>query len=100
MKHVILLGDSIFDNAAYVAGGSDVCHQLQLQLPEDWQVTLLAEDGSRVQDIGNQLANLPKDTTHLVVSIGGNNATAKSGILNEPVGSVAQALDNLAKIKA
>lgn len=100
MKHAILLGDSIFDNAAYVAGGPDVCHQLRLQLPQDWQVTLLAEDGSRVQDIANQLSNLPKDTTHLVVSVGGNNATAKSGVLNEPIGSVAEALAKLAKIKA
>ena len=24
MKHVVLLGDSVFDNAAYVAGGPDV----------------------------------------------------------------------------
>jgi len=24
MKHIVLLGDSIFDNAAYVAGGPEV----------------------------------------------------------------------------
>ena len=29
MKHIVLLGDSIFDNAAYVAGGPDVVKQLR-----------------------------------------------------------------------
>jgi len=28
MRHVVLLGDSIFDNAAYVHGGPDVVAQL------------------------------------------------------------------------
>lgn len=35
MSHVVLLGDSIFDNAAYVAGGPDVIHQLRERLPVD-----------------------------------------------------------------
>ena len=29
MRRVVLLGDSIFDNAAYVAGGPDVIKQVQ-----------------------------------------------------------------------
>lgn len=33
MSHVVLLGDSIFDNAAYVAGGPDVIRQLREMLP-------------------------------------------------------------------
>src|SRR5690349_5483722 len=32
-RHVVLLGDSIFDNAAYVGGGPDVITQLRAALP-------------------------------------------------------------------
>ena len=32
MKHIVLLGDSIFDNAAYVGGGPDVIEQLRSTL--------------------------------------------------------------------
>ena len=46
MKHVVLLGDSIFDNAAYVAGGPDVVKQLRAALPNDWRATLNALDGA------------------------------------------------------
>lgn len=42
MPHVALLGDSIFDNAAYVAGGPDVAWQLRERLPEGWRATLNA----------------------------------------------------------
>jgi hypothetical protein len=33
MNHIVLLGDSIFDNAAYVAGGPDVVRQVRDNLP-------------------------------------------------------------------
>lgn len=33
MPHVVLLGDSIFDNAAFVGGGPDVVAQLRRGLP-------------------------------------------------------------------
>jgi hypothetical protein len=33
MKHLVLLGDSIFDNAAYDAGGPAVIDQVQAKLP-------------------------------------------------------------------
>ena len=46
MKHIVLLGDSIFDNAAYVNGGPEVIEQLRSILPQDWQATLLAIDGN------------------------------------------------------
>ncbi len=35
MNHVVLLGDSIFDNAAYVHGGADVTTHLKSILPQD-----------------------------------------------------------------
>ena len=43
--HLVLLGDSIFDNAAYVPGGWPVIRLLQEQLPENTQASLLAVDG-------------------------------------------------------
>ena len=46
MPHLVLLGDSIFDNAAYTAGGPDVVTQLRAQLPPGWSATLAAVDGS------------------------------------------------------
>ena len=45
MNHAVLLGDAIFDNAAYVPGGQPVATQLRAALGRDWQVTLLATDG-------------------------------------------------------
>jgi hypothetical protein len=38
-KHVVLLGDSVFDNTAYVGDGPDVMAQVQAALP-DWVVSL------------------------------------------------------------
>ena len=42
--HVVLLGDSAFDNKAYVAGGPDVVAQLRARLPPSWRASLGAVD--------------------------------------------------------
>lgn len=91
MPHVALLGDSIFDNAAYTGGGPSVIDHLRAALPPDWRVDLLAIDGSTTEDVPEQLAKLPKDTTHLVLSVGGNNALLRAEILEAPVSSSAEA---------
>jgi|SRR5262245_60877417 len=77
MKHIILLGDSIFDNKAYVADGLDVITHLRQQIPDDWKAFLLAVDGSTVENVGSQTSHLPGDSTHLVVSVGGNDGGRK-----------------------
>jgi hypothetical protein len=59
MPHVVLLGDSTFDNAAYVAGGPDVPTQLQAHLPHDWRVSLVAVDGDRTQDVRRSYSGYP-----------------------------------------
>jgi hypothetical protein len=92
MSHAILLGDSIFDNAAYVPGGPDVVCQLRTALPEGWQATLLAVDGAVVSGVARQLNCLPADATHLVVSAGGNDALGASYLLGHSVGTVGQGL--------
>lgn len=98
MKHIVLLGDSIFDNAAYVRGGPDVIHQLQAKLPEGWRATLKAVDGSVISNVRRQLAELPEEASHLVVSVGGNNALAHVNILNEKAQSAAEVLNRLADV--
>jgi len=44
-NHIVLCGDSIFDNGSYVRGEPDVAEQVREQLP-DSKVTLLAVDGN------------------------------------------------------
>jgi len=98
--HVMLLGDSVFDNAAYVAGGPDVVRQVRARLPGGWRATLAARDGATTADVPAQLARVPPDASRLVVSAGGNDALREQDILAEPVRSVAEALDRLAAIRA
>lgn len=90
--HVVLLGDSIFDNAAYVNGGPDVAAQLRQELPPDWTCTLLALDGDVIAGVARQLHSVPRDATHLVVSVGGNDALGYAPLLQERPSSVAEAL--------
>jgi hypothetical protein len=97
MPHVVLLGDSIFDNGAYVGGGPDVARQLRERLPPDWQVTLLAVDGAVVADVWAQVGRIPGDASHLVLSAGGNDALSAAGILDGSAVSVASGVDVLAE---
>lgn len=93
--HVVLLGDSIFDNKAYVNGGPDVIAQLRGELPPGWNATLLALDGDVISGVSRQLHALPGDATFLVVSAGGNDALGFSPLLQTPANSVAEALGML-----
>jgi hypothetical protein len=100
MNHVVLLGDSIFDNAHYVPGGPAVIEQLRQALPTGWRATLLAVDGSIATRVEEQLTGLPADASHLVVSAGGNDALGYGiAILNESARSVSEALSRLGEIR-
>ena len=94
MAHVVLIGDSILDNGAYVGRGGDVASTLQARLAED-KVTLLARDGAVIEGAQSQLKGVPQDATLLVISAGGNDALRSVGILAEPARTVA---DGLAKV--
>ncbi len=95
----MLLGDSIFDNAAYVtAGAPDVVQQVRQRLPYGSKATLVAVDGSKTRDVREQLRRLPADATHLVVSAGGNDALDSSDFLTTSARSTAEALLGLADI--
>ena len=99
MSHLVLLGDSVFDNVAYVgAGAPDVVRQVRQRLPHGSRATLLAVDGSTTGSVREQLRRLPSDATHLVVSVGGNDALGSGDFLAAPAGSAGEALLGLAEI--
>lgn len=97
MSHVVLLGDSIFDNGLYVPGGAPVIEHLRRGLPAGWKGTLVAVDGHTVAGIADQLKRVPADATHLVVSAGGNDALLAAGLLREPAVTVGDALATIAE---
>jgi len=100
MTHVVLLGDSIFDNGAYVRRGEpDVIKQVQAKLPGGWRATLCAVDGAVTTGVLSQLSQLPSDATHFVVSAGGNDALRHSGILREQARSVAEVIGRFAAVQ-
>jgi lysophospholipase L1-like esterase len=98
--HVVLLGDSIFDNGAYVRGGPDVVRQLRDVLPGGARASLLAVDGAVTDNVKRQLERLPEDATLLVVSAGGNDALGESHLLRQPVRSVGEGVGKLAEAQA
>ncbi len=105
MFHLALLGDSIFDNSHYTNGGPDVVSQVRNLLPSGWGATLLAVDGATTLNIPEQMQRLSKDCTHLVLSVGGNNALTEAsrlgisffGMTGQPT---SKALDSLADISS
>jgi lysophospholipase L1-like esterase len=95
--HVVLLGDSIFDNSSYTGGAPDVVTHLRSMLPAGARATLLAVDGAITQTMTEQIQAIPGDATHLVVSIGGNDALGYQSLLDSPAASTADALRLFAK---
>jgi hypothetical protein len=100
-QHVVLLGDSIFDNAGYVPGRRPaVIDQVRSRLPQGWSATLLAIDGNVINYVHQQLKVLPSDATHLVLSVGGNDVLHQISILSERVATVGEALRLLLESRA
>lgn len=61
-------------------------------LPAGAQATLLAVDGAVTRAMTQQVSRIPRDATHLVVSIGGNDALGNRDLLETPARSTADAL--------
>ena len=99
MPHIILLGDSIFDNGKYTAGGPAIIDQVRQALPNGWKATLLAVDGDTSAEVPDQLKRLPADATHLVLSVGGNDALGCIAALDAPARSVKDALSVLTRMR-
>lgn len=100
MGHVVLRGDSIFDNERYVPDRPPVIEQLRRGLPAGWRATLLAVDGHMTVDVRDQLFGMSADTTHLFVSAGGNDALSEAGVLYQSADTVAGALEILHQVRS
>ena len=90
--HIALLGDSVFDNKAYIGPEPDVVEHLRQLLPPSWRATLIAVDGSTTADLERQLLRVPHDASHLVISIGGNDALMNGDLLSKRVRSTSETL--------
>lgn len=102
-RHVVLLGDSIFDNAPYVAKGCEVDSQLQALLGDGHRVILLARDGDVLADVKKQVSRLqdmPVQSTNLVMNCGGNDVLGLVGYMQSGVKSVIEAAELLASWQA
>jgi GDSL-like Lipase/Acylhydrolase family len=93
MPHLALFGDSIFDNKAYTHGAPDVIAHLRSFAPADWKSTLYAVDGATSHDVGRQFDRLNASVSHIVLSLGGNDALMHAELLDHPVRSTGEALE-------
>jgi lysophospholipase L1-like esterase len=100
MTHITLIGDSIFDNKAYVGSGRSVIEHLHQQKPKEWMTTLRAVDGSVADGVSRQVSQIPDETTHIFLSVGGNDALAEIEILNMNVRNSAEVFERLFDVAA
>ena len=88
--HLLMLRDSVFDNGTYVPGEPDVKAQVSKRLnrlSNPTELTFEARDGAVMSDVLNhQIQDIPKDTTHIALSIGGNDLLGLSLYLEEKKG--------------
>lgn len=79
---ILLLGDSIIDNAPYVKFGEpDVTEQLRRLLP-DAEILRRAVDGSVTADVIKHQSDKLNATDYIVLSSGGNDALSNIEILD------------------
>jgi hypothetical protein len=97
-RSVVLLGDSILDNAAYTGGGPHVAAQVQAALPPGWRCVLAAVDGATTAGVPRQMRDVPGDAAVLVLSAGGNDLLMHVNVLDEPATGSAQVLARLADL--
>lgn len=93
MTCVVLVGDSIFDNKAYTNGGPDVTAHLQTMAPSRATVVRCAVDGTTTANVANQYPGIPSEASHVVLSLGGNDAILSADLLDSPVRSTGEAFD-------
>ena len=98
MPHIVLLGDSIFDNRSYTGTEPDVLTHLRALLPKGVRATLLAVDGATTRSMARQVREIPEDATHLVVSVGGNDALGHGGLIQQGATLTSDPLRHLGQI--
>lgn len=85
-KHIVLIGDSILNNSAYVAKNKSVPELLKSKMKSK-DVTNVAQDGATIADLYGQLDKVPLDLnspdTSVFISTGGNDILNKKIKLND-----------------
>jgi lysophospholipase L1-like esterase len=95
---LVLLGDSILDNARYTTPEPDTASLLRGLLGEEWSVHLLAQDGAAMRDIGPQIRRFEVRPAVGVLSVGGNDAMEHAGLLQRPAKTAADVLEELLQV--
>jgi lysophospholipase L1-like esterase len=80
-EHIVLLGDSVFDNKSYVGSTPDVITHLKEMSPPGWDATLCAIDGDTTSGIKKQIRRVPNNASCLFLSVGGNDALMNVNLL-------------------
>ena len=75
---------------------------MRARLPPGWQASLGAVDGAVTADVASQLGRVPREATHLVVRVGGNDALRQEPVLGgagciPPTDGYLQGLQEFAK---
>lgn len=94
--HLALLGDSTLDNAPYTNGGPAVIDHLSSRLTGDDRATLLAVDGAISEMVPAQVEQRPSSATHLLLSVGGNDALRAASLLSRPADRVEEGIRAIA----
>lgn len=82
VTHLVLAGDSIFDNDGYVLGEAGVIEQLRAVLPADSSASKVAVDGDCIKHVADQISELPTSATDLIISVGGNDARFHGALMS------------------
>ena len=100
MEHIVLLGDSVFDNKVYVGLEPSVSEHLLAMIPSGWNATLCAVDGDTTQGIARHVEGAPMSATYLFVSVGGNDALMNLNMLSDLTESGPALLETLSQVAA
>lgn len=98
MPKLVLLGDSILDNAPYTRPEADTTEHLERLLGSPWQVERLARDGAVMAGMRHQIERLAPRPDAAVLSIGGNDVVAHIDLLDRPASRSSEALEELLEI--
>jgi hypothetical protein len=73
-----------FDSGAQVSSGVPVIQQVRARMPAEWRAALLARDGAVITSVLAQIQQLLASASHLVFSVGGNDAIRYRHIRSSP----------------
>lgn len=97
-RRLVLLGDSILDNAPYTRPAPDTAAHLRRHLGTGWTVDLLAQDGARMRDVQSQLDRITHAPDKAILSVGGNDAIQHVGLLSAQSANAADLFGELLSI--